>query len=613
MLPIGVPFPQYFDLDGSPLDGGSIFFGQPNQNPETSPIEVYWDSAGTQPAAQPVRTINGYMVRNGTPANVFVDSEYSVAVKNAYGQLVYYIATSDNFDSNSILRDELASPTGASMIGYSDTKTVADELEEFDSFKENPVVSGLTSTQRLLVGNGDFDQNKIPNDPLHVFEVVNDNSPNQVARFNSYGETAFGNNVHYCRYFGTQAAPTAIKDGAFLMSTGYRGYNGSALSQSMAAFQVVATEDWTTTANGIRFQWEVAPKGTITRAHMMELDGKALSVFGNVGVGRNPKAEWNANYKVVELGQPGCVIRGHGTNAELAVSSNAYFDTAYKRGAAGGATVYFQSNGEHTWSVAGSGAADSSISFIEAMRLDASANLLVGTASGSSHQILKDVAADAGNPVLLTGKPGFAMAFYGTTGGGSNTANASIRMGKDAVTNRSINAGGTLNASGADYAEYMRKAEGCGEIQKGAIVGINANGEVTDKWADSITFMVKSTDPSYVGGDTWGSEEVLGKMPEQPSNDADDDTKAQYEQNRAAYAAKLEAARQCVDRIAFAGQVPVNVMSATPGDYIIPVQDGDGITGASVASPTLEQYMRAVGKVIAIEGDGRARIIVKVA
>jgi hypothetical protein len=68
-----------------------------------------------------------------------------------------------------------------------------------------------------------------------------------------------------------------------------------------------------------------------------------------------------------------------------------------------------------------------------------------------------------------------------------------------------------------------------------------------------------------------------------------------------------------VDRMAFCGQVPVNVTGATVGDFIIPVQDGTGITGQAVSSPTLEQYMSAVGKVIAIEDDGRAKIIVKVA
>lgn len=167
--------------------------------------------------------------------------------------------------------------------------------------------------------------------------------------------------------------------------------------------------------------------------------------------------------------------------------------------------------------------------------------------------------------------------------------------GRDSTSGRALNAGGTVNASGADYAEYMRKAVGCGTIAKGQIIGINSAGEITDQWADSVAFAVKSTDPSYVGGDVWGTPEALGIAVDSE-----------------AFAPALEAERQKYDRIAFAGQVPVNVSGATTGSYIIPVQDGPGISGLSVASPNLAQYMSAVGKVITIEPDGRPRVIVKV-
>ena len=76
MLATQPPFPQYFDTDGSPLDGGRLYFGQVNQNPEIAPITVYWDAAGTQPAAQPIETLNGYTYRNGTPAQVYADTDY---------------------------------------------------------------------------------------------------------------------------------------------------------------------------------------------------------------------------------------------------------------------------------------------------------------------------------------------------------------------------------------------------------------------------------------------------------------------------------------------------------------------------------------------------------
>lgn len=98
MLPnTEAPFPSYFDLDGDPLDGGNIYFGLPNQNPVTAPIPVFWDVDGTQPAAQPIRTISGYAVRYGTPTNVFANQSYSISVYDKKGRLVYTEPDSDKY------------------------------------------------------------------------------------------------------------------------------------------------------------------------------------------------------------------------------------------------------------------------------------------------------------------------------------------------------------------------------------------------------------------------------------------------------------------------------------------------------------------------------------
>lgn len=186
--------------------------------------------------------------------------------------------------------------------------------------------------------------------------------------------------------------------------------------------------------------------------------------------------------------------------------------------------------------------------------------------------------------------------FFNTSGAFGNSAATAFNLGMNSVTSRSLSAGGTLNASGADYAEYMVKRADCGTVVPGQIVGIDGEGKVTDRWDMAISFAVKSTNPCMVGGDTWA--EHLGPRPEG---------------DQAEYDAALEAARQTVDRIAFAGQVPVNVQGAEPGDYIVPVADGSGIGALLVREDdlTLKQLLRAVGKVIAIEEDGRARIIVK--
>jgi hypothetical protein len=290
------------------------------------------------------------------------------------------------------------------------------------------------------------------------------------------------------------------------------------------------------------------------------------------------------------------ITNGSGSTSAFRVFNTSTADTgAYANMSADASSVSFSSaiNGAATalpLSLSANGATHIAISTNgnERMRIDSNGNLLVGQSSGSYNIIAKSVANDAGNVILSVERQSTAVSAllcYSVSQTNYNAANAANKMGRDSVTSRSLNAGGTVNASGADYAEYMVKA-GDFIIAKGDVCGIDANGKLTNVFANAISFVVKSTDPSYVGGDTWGTD---------------------LEGN------ELESARQTVDRIAFAGQVPVNVLGATAGQYIVPVNNNGAIKGQAVNNPTFEQYQLAVGKVIAIESDGRARIIVKVA
>jgi len=124
----------------------------------------------------------------------------------------------------------------------------------------------------LAAGNGARDQNNASGDAAHLWEVTNDNSANQVLRVNSYGVSAFGNNMHWCRYNGSVASPSAIGSGSYLMSMGFRGWDGSGvLSQSAAAFQVLTTEAWNSGAHGLKFNFEVSKAGTATRLPAMQI------------------------------------------------------------------------------------------------------------------------------------------------------------------------------------------------------------------------------------------------------------------------------------------------------------------------------------------------------
>jgi hypothetical protein len=221
--------------------------------------------------------------------------------------------------------------------------------------------------------------------------------------------------------------------------------------------------------------------------------------------------------------------------------------------------------------------------------------------------------------VFLTSRPGVADSFYlfASDSWAPNGDSATMKIGSMGSTGRSINATGSVNQNGGDYAEYMTK-NGNFTIAKGDVCGIDVNGKLTKTFSEAISFVVKSTEPGIVGGDTWGNSEALGmEMPMEPlriSGEADESLnarKAQYLIDKPIFAAKLEAARQKVDRIAFCGQVPVNVTGAVSGQYIVPVNDNGAIKGQAVTNPTFEQYLIAVGKVIKVV-DGRPTIIVKV-
>ena len=79
----------FFDGAGDPLDAGYVYIGLENQDAITATREVYWDPGFTIMASQPLRTSGGYIVNNGTPANVYVGSGYSIIVKDKNLSTVY--------------------------------------------------------------------------------------------------------------------------------------------------------------------------------------------------------------------------------------------------------------------------------------------------------------------------------------------------------------------------------------------------------------------------------------------------------------------------------------------------------------------------------------------
>jgi hypothetical protein len=107
------PYPIFTDRDGSPLDNGFLYFGVAGLNPETNPIQIYYDINLTQPAAQPLRTSNGYVMRNGAPALIYANAQFSVTVRDKSSQLVIYSPVGFGVAPGS-------AAAGGSSLGYDD-------------------------------------------------------------------------------------------------------------------------------------------------------------------------------------------------------------------------------------------------------------------------------------------------------------------------------------------------------------------------------------------------------------------------------------------------------------------------------------------------------------
>jgi hypothetical protein len=134
--------------------------------------------------------------------------------------------------------------------------------------------------------------------------------------------------------------------------------------------------------------------GTTVRASIKGTSGDALSFStrvggtltetmllnssGNLGLGVTPSA-WSSTFKVLDINTTGFV---GGSASSANIGENAYFDgTHWRYKTTSEASYYAQLSAEHRWHTAPSGTAGNIVTFTQAMTLDASGNLGIGTTS----------------------------------------------------------------------------------------------------------------------------------------------------------------------------------------------------------------------------------------
>lgn len=175
----------------------------------------------------------------------------------------------------------------------------------------------------------------------------------------------------------------------------------------------------------------------------------ALDTSGNLGLGVTPSA-WNSVFKAVDVGAGASLASTGSGNAR--VFQNAYYSV-------GGAWTYrstdvaakYEMFGDHSWFVAPSGTAGTTVTWTQAMRLDASGNLGVGTTSPTArlHVASANTAVDSQGNLFVTTTDSYAINTGGLISlGGKYTSGGSI-------ANFAGIWGRKENATDGNYAGYL--------------------------------------------------------------------------------------------------------------------------------------------------------------
>lgn len=154
-ITVAPPFPVFSDITGTPLQSGFVYVGTSGTNAEANPIPIFWDSALTIPALQPLRTINGYISRNGSPAEVYADTvDYSLLVKSKTGALIWSSLRSSGISPDA--SGVVYTPSGAGAV-VSNVQTKLRAIVTRSEYASDANFNAAKSGKPNIDGAGNFD------------------------------------------------------------------------------------------------------------------------------------------------------------------------------------------------------------------------------------------------------------------------------------------------------------------------------------------------------------------------------------------------------------------------------------------------------------------------
>jgi hypothetical protein len=144
-----------------------------------------------------------------------------------------------------------------------------------------------------------------------------------------------------------------------------------------------------------------------------------LDASGNLGLGVTPSA-WGSTFKAIQM-TAGVSFGSHPTVPVAYVNANTYFDGSASRYIQNDFASRFLSDGYSggfSWQIAPSGTAGNAITFTQAMTLDASGNLGIGTTSPTADLSVGSITSSSGDVHLRTSKTAVELTPSNSDAGG---------------------------------------------------------------------------------------------------------------------------------------------------------------------------------------------------